>query len=88
MEERDPAFGYKFWQMFCTPELIVPKAAVGAAKGAAILAMVGVGAYPTIDAAFKMLPQDSNTVQAQAFPVYSAAYKRYKVLYEVLKAVR
>jgi xylulokinase len=69
-------------------ELIVPKAAVGAAKGAAILAMVGVGAYPTIDAAFKMLPQDSNTVQTQAFPVYEKAYKRYKVLYEALKAVR
>jgi len=69
-------------------ELIVPKTAAGAAYGAAILALVGVGAYPTLEAAFKMLPQDSNIVQPQANPVYEAAFKRYKLLYEALKAVR
>lgn len=69
-------------------ELIEPKAEEGAAYGAAILAMVGVGAYPNLEAAFKMLPQDSNTVQPQANPVYEVAFKRYKLLYEALKAVR
>ncbi len=69
-------------------ELITPKAAEGAAYGAAILAMVGVGAYPNIEAVFKMLPQESNTVQPQANLVYETAFKQYKVLYEALNAVR
>jgi sugar (pentulose or hexulose) kinase len=58
------------------------------AYGAAILAMVGVGVYPNFDAAFKILPQDTDPVQTQANPMYEAAFKRYKVLYEALKAVR
>lgn len=69
-------------------ELIAPKAEEGAAYGAAILAMVGVGAYPNLEAAFKILPQDSNIVQPQANGVYEAGFKRYKLLYDALKAVR
>ena len=69
-------------------ELIAPKAEEGAAYGAAILAMVGVGVYPNFEAVFKILPQDSGTVQTRANPMYEAAFKRYKVLYEALKAVR
>ncbi|MFQ4141636.1 xylulokinase [Chlorogloeopsis sp. ULAP02] len=69
-------------------ELIAPKAEEGAAYGAAILAMVGVGAYPNLAAAFKMLPQDSNVVQPQANPVYEAGFERFKLLYDALKAVR
>lgn len=69
-------------------ELIAPKATEGAAYGAAILAMVGVGAYPNLEAVFKMLPQDSNIVQPQANLVYEAAFKRHEVLYGALKAVR
>ena len=65
-----------------------PKAQEGAAYGAAILAMVGVGVYPNFDAAFKILPQDSDPAQTQANPVYEAVFKRYKILYEALKAVR
>jgi xylulokinase len=69
-------------------ELIAPKAEEGAAYGAAIIAMVGVGAYPNLEAAFEMLPPERKTVQPQANPVYEAAFKRYRLLYEVLKAVR
>lgn len=69
-------------------ELIAPLGVEGAAYGAAILAMVGVGAYPNFEAVLKMLPQDSNTVHRQVNPMYEAAFKRYKVLYEALKAVR
>ncbi len=69
-------------------ELIAPKATEGAAYGAAILAMVGVGAYPNLEAVFKMLPQDSNIVQPQANLVYEAVFKRHEVLYGALKAVR
>lgn len=69
-------------------ELIAPQAEEGAAYGAAILAMVGVAAHPNLEAAFKMLQQDSNSVQPQANPVYEEAFKRYRLLYEALKAVR
>lgn len=75
-------------------ELIAPKAEEGAAYGAAILAMVGVGAYPDLDAVLKLLAQDdnisntSNPVKPQVNPVYDAAFERYKLLYEALKAVR
>ena len=70
------------------PELIVPSSEEGAAYGAAILAMVGVGAYPNLEAAFEILSQDSNTVQPQTNAVYEEGFKRYKLLYEVLKAAR
>ena len=69
-------------------ELIAPSSEEGAAYGAAILAMVGVGAYPNLEAAFKILRQDSKVVQPQANPVYEAAFQRYSKLYEALKAVR
>jgi xylulokinase len=69
-------------------ELIAPQAEEGAAYGAAILAMVGVGAYPNLAAALESLPQGGEVVQAQANPVYESAFERYKVLYEALKAVR
>jgi xylulokinase len=69
-------------------ELIAPKAEEGAAYGAAILAMVGVGAYLDLEVAFKMLQQDSTVVQPQVNSVYEEAFKRYRLLYEALKAVR
>ena len=69
-------------------ELIAPQAAAGAAYGAAILAMVGVGAYPNLEAAFKLLPRESKVVQPQINSAYEAAFQRYSLLYEALKAVR
>lgn len=69
-------------------ELIAPQAAEGAAYGAAILAMVGVGVYPNLATAIKILPQTGDIVQPQEVPVYESDFKRYKELYEVLKSVR
>ncbi|KJH72587.1 xylulokinase [Aliterella atlantica] len=69
-------------------ELIAPQAEEGAAYGAAILAMVGVGAYPNLEAAFKILPQESKVVQPQVNPLYETAFERYSLLYESLKPVR
>lgn len=69
-------------------ELIAPSSEEGAAYGAAILAMVGVGAYPNLEAAFEILSQESNTVQPQVNPLYEQAFKKYELLYEALKAVR
>ncbi|MEH2291410.1 xylulokinase [Nostoc sp.] len=69
-------------------KLIAPKAEEGAAYGAAILAMVGIGVYRNLETAFKILPQDSNVVQPQANLLYEAGFGRYKLLYDALKAVR
>ncbi|MEH2245537.1 xylulokinase [Nostoc sp.] len=69
-------------------ELIAPKAEEGAAYGAAILAMVGIGAYPNLEAALNIYAEDRNVVQPQANPLYEAGFKRYKLLYDTLKAVR
>lgn len=69
-------------------ELIAPKAEEGAAYGAAILAMVGVGAYPDVKSTFKLLPPDSKIVFQAKDSVYDVAFQRYQSLYEALKAVR
>lgn len=69
-------------------QLIAPSSEEGAAYGAAILAMVGVGAYPNLEATFKILPQDSNIVQSQTNPVYEEAFKRYRLLYEAVTLQR
>ncbi|MFN6482413.1 MULTISPECIES: xylulokinase [unclassified Nostoc] len=69
-------------------KLIAPKAEEGAAYGAAILAMVGIGIYPNLETALKILPQDNNVVQPQPNPLYEAGFKRYNLLYDTLKAVR
>ncbi|MBD1822861.1 xylulokinase [Cyanobacteria bacterium FACHB-DQ100] len=69
-------------------ELIAPKAEEGAAYGAAILAMVGVGAYSNLEAAFKILPQAEDVVQPQKNLMYEPVFQKYKQLYEALKAVR
>lgn len=69
-------------------ELIAPKAEEGAAYGAAILAMVGVGAYPNLETAFQILPQVSDVIQPQANPVYESTFQKYQQLYEALKSVR
>lgn len=69
-------------------ELVAPKAEEGAAYGAAILTMVGVGAYPSLEAAFEILPEAIEAVQPKAQEAYEAAFERYTPLYESLKAVR
>ncbi len=69
-------------------ELIAPQAEEGAAYGAAILAMVGVEAYPDLEAAFQILLQAGHSVQPQSNPAYKAAFQQYQRLYEALKTVR
>ncbi|WNZ27696.1 xylulokinase [Leptolyngbya sp. NK1-12] len=69
-------------------ELIAPQAEEGAAYGAAILAMVGVGAYANLETAFQILPQMSDVVQPKENSVYESAFQKYKRLYEALKVVR
>jgi xylulokinase len=69
-------------------ELIAPKAEEGAAYGAAIMAMVGVGGYSNLEAALDIVPPDRYVIQPQAEPLYEAGFNRYKLLYDTLKVVR
>ena len=69
-------------------ELLAPQAEEGAAYGAAILAMVGVGAYPSLAEALSIIPPGNESAQPQENPVYEAAYAHYAPLYEALKTVR
>lgn len=72
-------------------ELVTPQAEEGAAYGAAVLAMVGVGAYANLDAAFETLSERlpiTEAVQPQENLAYEAAFSRYERLYEALKVVR
>jgi len=74
VEERAPACGYEFWQMFCKQNSLLPKQKKGCFEQQS--GNGGVGAYPNLEAAFKILPQDSKVVQPQVNPVYEAAFKR------------
>ncbi|MBD2120252.1 hypothetical protein [Trichocoleus sp. FACHB-262] len=69
------------------PELIALQEEEGAAYGAAILAMVEVGAYPNLTTALKIVLQEQSVVQPQANVVYKEAFQRYPLLYEALKAI-
>ena len=69
-------------------DLVAPQAEEGAAYGAAILAMVGVGAYPNLEAAFKILPQANNLIHPQKHSAYESAFEKYPRLYQALKVVR
>jgi xylulokinase len=69
-------------------ELIAPKAEEGAAYGAAILAMVGVGAYPNLEAALKMLPQDSNVYSRKQMLCMKQGLSDISYYTTPLKAVR
>lgn len=69
-------------------ELIASPAEEGAAYGAAILAMVGVGAYPDLTTALQILPQVGSAISPQPNSIYQAASQRYQLLYEALQAIR
>jgi xylulokinase len=68
--------------------LIAPQLEEGAAYGAAILAMVGVGVYPNLEETFNLLPHSESVMQPQVNLVYEEAFTRYQALYEALKVAR
>lgn len=69
-------------------ELVAPKTEEGAAYGAAILAMVGIGAYADLNSALKLIPQATPSISPNSHGVYDTSFQRYKVLYKALKAIR
>ncbi|MBD1909075.1 xylulokinase [Leptolyngbya sp. FACHB-16] len=69
-------------------ELVAPKTEEGAAYGAAILAMVGVGAYSDLDQALQLIPRATQPITPNVHAVYNTSFQHYKTLYEALKAIR
>ncbi len=68
-------------------ELVTVNTTEGAAFGAALLAGVGAGLYPSVEAACDATVRltGSTPVQLDCVPEYSAAYARYRELYPALK---
>ncbi|MBD1998832.1 xylulokinase [Leptolyngbya sp. FACHB-541] len=69
-------------------ELVMPQTEEGAAYGAALLAMVGAGAYADLESVFKLIPGSSARVQPEQNSVYDTALKQHRSLYKALKAIR
>lgn len=88
VRQGDRLSGSTCWRMCWGQNWWPPKAEEGAAYGAGILAMVGVGAYPSLAAAFEVLPEAIKAVQPQELAAYEAAFGQYTPLYESLKGVR
>lgn len=69
---------------FETP-LVTVNAAEGAAFGAAMLAMVGTGRHPSVEAACDAIIRPTGRIDpSDAVPVYNAFYERYRELYPAL----
>jgi xylulokinase len=62
----------------------------GGAYGAALLAGVGVGAWPDTDTACERSLQVAESFQpdSEAGNVYAEAYRRYRAVYPALRAIR
>lgn len=67
-------------------QLRLPVSEEGAAYGAALLALVGVGAFPNVAAALEILPGGGEVIQPTHRPVYEEMARRYQSLYKALKA--
>jgi len=68
-------------------ELVTVNTTEGAAYGAALLAGVGAGVWPDVDAACDACVKvtGSTTPQAELVPLYESAYQNYTQLYPALK---
>ena len=68
--------------------LVTPQAEEGAAYGAALLAMVGVGVYSKIDQGIKLLSDAAKPIDPQVNPIYAKRFEQFETLYEALKVLR
>jgi xylulokinase len=77
--------------------LICPTAEEGAAYGAALIAMIGIGLYSDFEALIQVLPQSNATLQSSSLyrvnepasqPVYDRMFDRYQAWYYALKTAR
>lgn len=70
-------------------ELVTVNTTEGAAYGAALLAAVGVGAWPDVPTACQAVIQitGSTKPQAEMTPIYQACYEKYRQLYPALKNI-
>ena len=70
-------------------EVVCPKTEQGPSFGAAILAMVAVGAYQNVDMAVKAIVKEKSSIYAETELVekYQKRYETFKVFYPALKDV-
>jgi xylulokinase len=68
--------------------LVQPSAAEGAAYGAAIVAMVGIGWYADFETLIEKLPPIEAAIEPTRQLVYNEQFDRYQSLYRVLKTDR
>jgi len=69
-------------------ELVMPQTEEGAAYGAALLAMVGVGAFADLEDVFKLISASSAEIQPQQNLTYESALEHHRALYKALKAIQ
>lgn len=65
--------------------LICPSAEEGAAYGAALIAMIGMGLYSDFEALVQALPQSEARIEPMIQPVYDEGFDRYQDLYSRLR---
>lgn len=70
-------------------QLDIPSSEQGPGMGAAILAMVACGAYPTVGAACEALVHTAGTVSPdpELAGRYEARYQQFRAIYPALKGV-
>lgn len=68
--------------------LLHPQAEEGAAYGAALLALVGAGVHPTLEAILKLLPNADELITPLHQAVYQRWFERYQAAYQALKTCR
>ncbi|MBE9180278.1 xylulokinase [Oculatella sp. LEGE 06141] len=69
-------------------KLTIPSVEEGAAYGAALLGMVGVNAYPNLEAVFSQMQRDAEAIESVSNPVYEKGYEQFQQLYTALRALR
>jgi xylulokinase len=72
--------------------LLIPQAEAGAAYGAALLAMVGIGVYAKVDQVIHQLSiaasPTAKLIQPHVNPIYDKQFEQFARLYEALKVLR
>jgi xylulokinase len=69
-------------------QLICPAAEEGAAYGAALIALVGMGAYPNFETLIQALPPSQIVIKPTVQPIYNLMFEQYQNQYYALKSAR
>ncbi|NEQ28862.1 MAG: xylulokinase, partial [Microcoleus sp. SIO2G3] len=68
--------------------LVTSQMEEGAAYGAALLAMIGGKAYPSLKEVFEILPQAETAIYSVSNSIYNEQFEQFESLYQALKKLR